>query len=353
MTNDLIVLSQITPAAIFTSKEDADSIISKIKEEVSSIEVDVSTESGRDFIRSTAHKIARSKTAIDAAGKALTEDWMLKKKAVDAERRRVWDELESLQTEFRKPLTEWEDAKKRFVSEREERIAAMTAIQSVIPDGSDVAIYEKALFDLSTLYQFDWQEFVGRADRAKDDADAKLRSGLAARIKADEEKAELERLRKAEADRLQAEREKAIAEQAAAAAKAQAEAAARRAADEAEAKAKAEADALQRSIEEAAAREKALVEAAAKAEADRVAAEARHAAEVEAAAQRERDRVAAIAKAEADAEAKRKADVAHKAAINNEVLSQIIATAAVTHEQGKAIVAAIAKGEIAHVRIAY
>ena len=52
-------------------------------------EADVSTPGGRQVIRSTAYKIARSKTALDEMGKGLGEDMRAKVNAINADRKRI------------------------------------------------------------------------------------------------------------------------------------------------------------------------------------------------------------------------------------------------------------------------
>lgn len=75
----------------------------------------------------------------------------------------------------------------------------------------------------------------------------------------------------------------------------------------------------------------------------------------------ERQRVAAEQATEAEATRKREANVAHKKRINGEVLDAMMqamgdahsGAAAEAEKIGKAIITAIAKGEIRHVSIAY
>ena len=56
----------------------ADDILKEIKQRVNSVVYDISTEKGRDEIRSMARKIASSKTAIDNMGKELKSEWKAK-----------------------------------------------------------------------------------------------------------------------------------------------------------------------------------------------------------------------------------------------------------------------------------
>ena len=52
------------------------------------------------------------KTAIDAMGKELKSEWKAKCDAIDLERRKIWDELESLQATVCQPLTDFENKEK-------------------------------------------------------------------------------------------------------------------------------------------------------------------------------------------------------------------------------------------------
>src|SRR3990167_594602 len=109
--------------AVFTAGG-LDAILSEIEQKARQVPIDVSTPSGRKLIASTAHKIAKAKTALDAAGKGLVAEAKNKIAAVDAERRRAWDRLETLQHEIRRPLTEFEEKDKYRIEEHEFAIAA-------------------------------------------------------------------------------------------------------------------------------------------------------------------------------------------------------------------------------------
>lgn len=349
MSNQLVSLDQIAPLVLFESPDKADQIVNKFKEEVMSVEADISTNSGRETIRSIAHRIAKSKNAIDKAGKDLTEEWMLKKKAVDAERRRIWDIMEAIQADFRKPLTDWENAEKERVAAREGRLVNMSE-QSILDAVEPcVADYDERIRALKALYQYDWQEFIQRADQVYNKGLDSLNSQRDARIKRDEERAELERLRAQQAENERTAREKAVAEQA----KAEAE---RKAAAEAAA-VKAKADAEKAAIEARAEAERKAKEDAERrakqAEVDKAAAEKRAAEAAEAATIAERKRKEAEDEAKAEAERKRQADVEHKRSINGAILAALVTSCGITDEQAKSVVSAMAKGDIPHVVVRY
>lgn len=356
MSNDLVIIETLQPLAVYGSKEAADGIIERIKAEAAKVVPDISTESGREEIRSLAYKIARSKTTLDKMGKELTEDWMVKKRAVDGERKRIWDELEALQADVRRPLTEWENAEKQRVSDRENRIKEMGDL-ALVQTRSESAEYESRLQKLEELSVFDWQEFAERAAKLQAEVHRQLTIGLEDRRKYDAEQAELARLRREEEERkAEAERQRIASEAA--------EKARREAEEKAAREAKAAQEKADREKAELEAQKKAEADRAARAEADKKAAEERHQRELKeaqersereaaAAAKRERDRIEAAQKAEAEAAAKREADKKHKARVNNEAVQALIEHAGLDEVAAKAVIVSIASGQVPHVKISY
>lgn len=95
-----------------------DSILSEISERARSEVPDTSSAKGRAAVASLAHRVARSKTALDEAGKNLVAQWKNQSAAVDAERRRARDYLDSLRDDVRAPLTDWEQEQERIEQEK-------------------------------------------------------------------------------------------------------------------------------------------------------------------------------------------------------------------------------------------
>ncbi len=93
-------IQQIVPAEFFKAGGSED-ILTKLETEVRAraAKLDISTDFGRKEIASLAYKVARSKTALDKSGKDLTEDIRKQKEAIDAERRKVTERLDSLKDE--------------------------------------------------------------------------------------------------------------------------------------------------------------------------------------------------------------------------------------------------------------
>lgn len=336
MTQELIALEAVqqNPLAVFATKNGLDPYLEQIKEEVDAFVPDVSTKKGQDEIRSFAHKIARSKTALDNIGKELKASIMEQPKLIDAERRRVRELLEGWQEQIRRPLTELEEAEKARIAEIQKRIDEITALPDQLKEhGASTGVIAKKIEEI-THDDFDYAEVKSSADGAKFVALQALM-----KLKEDAEKAE-EEAKKAELARLEAEK------------KAQAE---REARIKAEAKAKAEREA-QEAIERA---ERAREEAERKAKeaqekAEREARESKERAEREkqAAIKAEQERVAREAREKAKAEAQRKANEEHQRKINREALESLI-TAGFDEAVSKKLIGAIAKGAIKNISINY
>ena len=114
---DLVVIEKTNALAVFTSQEQLDPLIEAIEKEARSLVPDLSTKKGRDAIASMAHKVARSKTYIDNAGKDLVAELKALPKQIDESRRLVRERLDALKDEVRRPLTEWEAEQERIKAE--------------------------------------------------------------------------------------------------------------------------------------------------------------------------------------------------------------------------------------------
>lgn len=318
---DLVVIEKKNAMAVFTNNDQLDPLIEAIEKEARSLVPDVTTKKGRDAIASMAHKVARSKTYIDNAGKDLVAELKALPKQIDESRRVVRERLDALKDEVRRPLTEWEA--------EQERIKAEEAMN---------ALHVEAL---AMNEEFDRQ--------------------LAARIESDHEMALLmndafdreQADKAAEAERQRIAHEEEIKRLAAAAA-----------AREVEQRA-------QREREEAAHREAVLKAQAEQAERDRIAAEQKAEADKQAAveaerrkAQEEADRIRREAeqreqarlaeeKRKADEQARREADVKHRKAVGTEIVKALLANTSLTRDQAIEVLTAVKDGRIPHTGISY
>lgn len=318
---DLVVIEKKNAMAVFTNNDQLDPLIELIEKEARSLVPDVTTKKGRDAIASMAHKVARSKTYIDNAGKDLVAELKALPKQIDESRRVVRERLDALKDEVRRPLTEWEAEQDRIKAEEDMN-----------------ALHAEAL---AMNEEFDRQ--------------------LAARIESDHEIALLmndafdreQADKAAEAERQRIAHEEEIKRLAAAAA-----------AREVEQRA-------QREREEAALREAALKAQAEQAERDRIAAEQKAEADKRAAveaerrkAQEEADRICREAeqreqarlaeeKRKADEKARREADVKHRKTVGTDIVKALVANTSITRDQAIEVLTAIKDGRIPHTAISY
>ncbi|WP_341667382.1 hypothetical protein [Alcaligenes sp. SDU_A2] len=341
-----------TALQIYQTPNGLDPYIERIRQEVTGHAPNLKTDKGRKEIASRAFKVRKIKTALDGLGKEQVDRLKEIPKLIDAERKRMREELDALADEVRKPLTEWEEAEASRVAMHKnglESIASQT--REVGGLDSDSLRLRIESVEAEVIGEA-WEEFEAEAHRAKAKALEILNAALAERQKYEAEQAELAELRRKQAEQEQKDREAEIARQAAekaradAEAKAQAErdAAAKREADAKAAAERAEQDRLQ-AIER-------LKQAEARAEAEKLAAEQRAKDAAEAARQAEIQRQADEKAAAEAAQRKREADIAHKASINNAALTAFIDNG-LPDACAKQAVILIAKGLIPAVKIQY
>ncbi len=111
MENALVRIDELNPAVIFSASEEVDAILQEVEHAAwDGFGPGLTTAAGRKRIASQAHKVARSKTLLDDAGKNLVANLKAKVKTVDVERKRLRDGLDDLKASIRRPLTEWEEA---------------------------------------------------------------------------------------------------------------------------------------------------------------------------------------------------------------------------------------------------
>lgn len=318
---DLVVIEKKNAMAVFTNNDQLDPLIELIEKEARSLVPDVTTKKGRDAIASMAHKVARSKTYIDNAGKDLVAELKALPKQIDESRRVVRERLDALKDEVRRPLTEWEA--------EQERIKAEEAMN---------ALHVEAL---------EMNEQFDRQRAAQIEADHEMALLMDKDI--DRERAD----KAAEAERQRIAREEGIARQAEEKAKREAAEKAQREIDAAAARereailAKERAEREQREAAERAEREKqAAVEAErrkAQEEDDRIRREAE---------QREQARLAEE-KRKADEQARREADVKHRKFVGTEIVKALLANTSLTRDQAIEVLTAIKDGNIPHTGISY
>ena len=318
---DLVVIEKKNAMAVFTNNDQLDPLIEAIEKEARSLVPDVTTKKGRDAIASMAHKVARSKTYIDNAGKDLVAELKALPKQIDESRRVVRERLDALKDEVRRPLTEWEAEQERIKAE--EAMNALHTEALVMNEEFDhqraaqiEADHEMALL-MNDKFDREREEQLRLAEQAQRERDERLKQEAAEQARRD-----------AEAKH-----------------KAEIEAAARR---EAEEKARAELAERQRvEAEQRAAREKQEAEARAEREkAAAVEAERLKAKQAEDARLAEEKRLA-------DEQAKREADVKHRKTVGTNIVNALTSQTSLTREQAIEVLTALKDDLIPCAKIHY
>jgi hypothetical protein len=337
-------------AAMFSQPSQVDDLISRLEAEALSHAPDLTTAKGRKAIASLAYRVAQSKTALDKAGKGLTDDARAQIAVVDAERRKIRERLDALKEKVRAPLDEWEAAEEARVQALSDRLDRLRTAHSTLPDDA-TSDQIKALLNRveATAIDDTWAEFIAEAAQYKDQALATLRDMNQRAETREAEQAELARLRAEAEAREKADRERAAAEaaerQRVEAEKAEAERQARYEREKQEAAERAAREANERAKAEAERAAKETAEREAEYERQLAASKARE----EAAAQAERDRIAATQRAEDQARQKREADAAHRANIKHQIMSAL--EPMVGKHPAKDVATALMDGRIPHTRV--
>ncbi|TDI79820.1 MAG: hypothetical protein E2O79_09975 [Caldithrix sp.] len=385
-------MESINPVQVFT-ENGLDPIMDAIEEEARKIGTDISTDKNRKAIISMARKVASSKIVLESKAKDLTEGWRDQTAKVNAEKNRMIERMDILRDDIRAPVTEWQAKDDDRIQKHQDAILEIQEMaENFLDEQPSVFLIKQRIQFLEAKEARDWEEFATTAETTLTLSLQSLRKRLADREQYEAEQKELAEFRRKEEERKQKEHDENIAKEAATKAKADAERKALKDAEEVQRKADAEKARIHREKKEAeekaekerkkiedekkAAESRAIQaeqdkkdtearaereakeakEQAKKAEADRLDAEMKADRDKKNAVQAEKDRVAAEKQREIDAAAKREANKKHKAKINNEAkdaIQKVIDEGINGEDPVKDIVAAIARGEIPHVKIEY
>lgn len=329
---ELVVIEKKNAMAVFTNNDQLDPLIELIEKEARSLVPDVTTKKGRDAIASMAHKVARSKTYIDNAGKDLVAELKALPKQIDESRRVVRERLDALKDEVRRPLTEWEAEQARIAAEKAaeeerqrieaEQKAALEALRKQVELDHEMALLMNDAFDREQAEKKAEAERqrIAREEEIKRQAEEKAKREAAEKAQREIDAAAA-RERDATLAKERAERERIEAQQ-------RAEREQREAAERAEREKQAAVEAERRKAQE---------------EADRIRREAE---------QREQARLAEE-KRKADEQARREADVKHRKAVGTEIVKALLANTSLTRDQAIEVLTAIKDGNIPHTGITY
>jgi len=189
---DVIVVENLEAKEVF-AEEGVDNLLKKVAVHYVP-KLDPNTEEGREERRSMAYAVAKLKTAVDTMGKDYVGELKKVTTAID-ERRRTWrTQMEKLQHDIRKPLTQYEERESKRIGEHNAGINQMRDLMSYDyePDSKDI---EERIAQVKKLAERDYEEFADQAKTVSENSIGRLGEKLAAVIKAEEQERELEELR--------------------------------------------------------------------------------------------------------------------------------------------------------------
>jgi colicin import membrane protein len=356
---------QHDPQLVLTQPQKFTEFFDAIAAEARALKADIATKKGRDAVASMAHKIARTKTAIDDAGKRLNEAARVQINAVDASRRKIRESLDALRDEVRAPLNAWEQAEEARQARVESVLSTMRGATIIgVDDDAETIARRLGSVQLIAIDEVEFKDLWHQANALRDNTVRELMAALEHLQRRDAERAELARLRAieeerqaeaarvaeaAEVARLAAEREALERQQAEEAERRRQEAMAKAARDAedrariaAEARARAEQDERDRLHREEIARERQAREAV----------EAQMRREAQAREQQEAQMRADAAKAEAET-ARRNADREHRGNVMRAAKEALMEHAEIDEGAAKKAILAIAAGSIPAVAIQF
>lgn len=343
--NELQVLEQNVIVAAFQKENGTKSLYEQIANNARSIVFNMNDKKERDALKSYAYNLARTKTTVDNYGKELVSGIKAQAAVIDADRKFWRDNMDLLQEEIRKPLTDFENAEKARIKRLEDEVAVIKMPANLCGEWDAASIKDAIQTLENKVIDSSFEEFEQEAKLAKFETLEKLRTALAAREKYEAEQAELECLRKEQLEREQRERDERIAKEAA-----------DKARIEAEAKALAEQRRVEREKQDAQEKAEREKREAAEREARLIAEKEEAELRAQQAAVMERQRIereqAAKEEAERKAEEARLANVEHMRSINQEILNKLCAIG-LDEGQAKAVITAIARNQIPNVSIKY
>lgn len=241
--------------SFFRNGANLDGLYNVVETKARALVADVTTKEGVSQIKSTARQIASIKKRVDDLGKDVVAELKDLPKQIDANRKKWREDMEALQEEIRKPVTEIENRQKEI-----EEIRA-THGKLALSGSEEIKAAIESL-DKIELTGDKWKESLEDASAAVTAEKGALEVMLNAALKKEAEARELEELRKKQEEAERIIREQKIREEAE-----------RKAREEAEARAAAEKARLER--EKAEAERKAAEAEKARREAEEREAEAR------------------------------------------------------------------------------
>lgn len=193
---DIVRKVEADPAIVLTDEKVFETYYGHVEKQALDVGTDISTAAARDRIKSAAYEVARKKTAIDNAGKALTEDWRKKTATVNAVRNIAKERFTALQERVRQPLTEWEE--KEDARKKEADLILSNLRDAAIVRADETAEEVERRLERIRGINLNDELFGPRIEMAtdlRDDAVRALNEALVRLKQQEADRAELERLR--------------------------------------------------------------------------------------------------------------------------------------------------------------
>ncbi len=313
---------------------------------------DLTTDKGRKRVASLAASVARSKTAVDGVGRAYLKELKGLPKVIEGELREFGTAMDALRDEVRKPLNDLEAADLKRRDAIEDAVQAIIDLHTLPEDCDSAAIRLRYAQMENRIPKAEvFQERLEEANEKRKYGLSVLSEALTKRVKFEAEAEELERLRKEKAERAEKDRIEEAARKAV-------EDERQRAAQQQQAQREADARRVQEAEQKAEQAERDRIAAEQRAETERKQSEQR----AEKARLDEQERQQRAAEAILQQQQAREANRAHCGAINKAALEALLAVNVgadsdfpvhLSEVEGKAIIAAIIRGQIPAVSIAY
>lgn len=357
-TEQFIITTFKQSGGIDTVKSFLENNFATYSAEVTAEVPEIDSEEGRKRIKALGIEINKKLSEVDTPMRDYLRDIKKQPKLIEAIAKENKDKFTQLRADILKPLEEAQAGQDQDLATLNE-IPTICGQNDVTGQRLNEIIEWVELFDIESV----WPELKKKFKVAHENALTTARVTLERVEEAERNAAELEELRRKQAEAEQAERERKIQADAEARARAQAEERARKeredierraveakqreeAAKAAEERAKRDAElAEQRRAQEA-------IEAEKRAEQAKIDAEIRAKKLADQAAEDERKRIKAEEEEQKKLAQQREADKAHRTKINRAALAAMIAIG-IDEEQGKAVIRAVAKGEIPNMRLYY
>jgi hypothetical protein len=189
---------EITPA-MFDGKGVLE-LVDKLDKDMRDIVLDGTTKKGREECITLAANVRKSKAHIDKVGAELVKPIKEKAKVIDLQRRQVKEKLDTLAIYLRKPATDWEIAEEARVSNHRSNLQKILNLKENL-GALSVDNIERLKDALQHFRELDFEEYSNDATLYIDGVQGALDTATKEAEKRAADAAELERLRKEQAER--------------------------------------------------------------------------------------------------------------------------------------------------------